>query len=555
MRATVFDRVVAAVSPDWGVQRLKSRMQFEALASLPSAEADMGSGFGTMGGVGDTGRDDGGSRNWRPRPRDARSDSVRALPLQRGQSRDLARTSPIAGGAINTNVDRVVGTGLALSAQPNRAILGWSAERTAEWRAKTHAEFSLFADSPECDFEGELNFYEKQELTLRSTLESGDCFNILPDGIASATQPYRLRIQTLEADRCGNPRNGSDTDTMSAGVLFGPNNGPSQYFFYDRHPGSLIFRGDRYAGQWYERIGRSGRRRVLHHYRKRRPGQSRGIPYLAPIVGCIKQLSRYTEAEIAAAVISAYFTVFIKSDGGNASAPIFQGDPGPGEGGPGPAGAGFEMGPGSIVDLAKGEEAQFANPLRPNPNFDKFVLAVCRQIGMALGLPYELLLKQFNASYSASKAALLDAWIYFRGVRVWLARSFCQPIYETWMAEAVATGRIVAPGFFTDPLMRWAYTRAIWPGDSMGSINPKDEVAAYSAAVDARLMSRERAEWELFGTDWNETFDQKQAEEERLRTNDMLPVPKAGAAAAPTADAPKPPDSNPSDEEDGAIPA
>jgi hypothetical protein len=90
MRATVFDRVVAAVSPDWGVQRLKSRMQFDALASLPSAEADVGSGFDTTGGVGDTGRDDSGSRSWRPRPRDARSDSVRALPLQRGQSRDLA---------------------------------------------------------------------------------------------------------------------------------------------------------------------------------------------------------------------------------------------------------------------------------------------------------------------------------------------------------------------------------------------------------------------------------------------------------------------------------
>jgi len=108
MRATVFDRVVAAVSPDWGVQRLKSRMQFDSLASLPSAEADVGSGFDTTGGVGDTGRDDGGSRSWRPRPRDARSDSVRALPLQRGQSRDLARTSPTAGGPIRSTPTSIV---------------------------------------------------------------------------------------------------------------------------------------------------------------------------------------------------------------------------------------------------------------------------------------------------------------------------------------------------------------------------------------------------------------------------------------------------------------
>lgn len=44
-------------------------------------------------------------------------------------------------------------------------------------------------------------------------------------------------------------------------------------------------------------------------------------------------------------------------------------------------------------------------------------------------------------------------------------------------------------------------------------------------------MTRERAEWELFGTDFNDTFDTKQSEQERLAAADMLPVPKAGAAA------------------------
>ena len=87
----------------------------------------------------------------------------------------------------------------------------------------------------------------------------------------------------------------------------------------------------------------------------------------------------------------------------------------------------------------------------------------------------------------------------------------------------------------------------------MGSINPKDEVAAYRDAVDARFLSRERAEWELFGTDWNESFDQKQAEEERLKDADMLPVPKAGAPAPsePKDATPPPPPSDP--EDDGAI--
>ena len=135
---------------------------------------------------------------------------------------------------------------------------------------------------------------------------------------------------------------------------------------------------------------------------------------------------------------------------------------------------------------------------------------------------------------------MLDAWIHFRVERAWLSLSLCQPVYETWMAEAVFLGRIQAPGFFSDPLLRWAYTRAAWPGDSMGSINPKDEVAAYTAAIDARLMTRERAEWELGGTDWNETFDQKLAEHKRLAANGLLPIPKAGAAAPQASNQPEP---------------
>ena len=264
---------------------------------------------------------------------------------------------------------------------------------------------------------------------------------------------------------------------------------------------------------------------MLHHFQKKRPGMVRGVPYLTPIVDCIKQITRYSEAEIMAAVISAYLTVFIETPSGEA-APVFAGDamavPDGGE---------IGLGQGAVVGLAPGEKPHTVNPSRPNPQFAPFVDGVMTQIGMALGLPRELLVKQFNSSYSASKAALLDAWVYIRGMRYWLAGSFCQPVYETWLAEAVAIGRIAAPGFFTDPLLRWAYTRAAWPGDSMGSINPKDEVEAYTRAIDARLMTREQAEWQLFGTDFNQTFDQKADEIKRLAAADMLPAAAPGAAA------------------------
>lgn len=524
MRGNFLDRAISAVAPAVGLERLKDRARIDLLAAMPMPPevnalasgdpAPMPSGAG--------------GRWWFPRARDAKADTLRFLPTQRGQSRDLARTSPIAVGAINTNVDRVVGTGLALSAQPNRAVLGWSVDQALEWKALVQREFSLYADSQESDIAQTLNFYQQQSLVLRSSLESGDAFTMLPDGARTATQPYALRIQVLEADRFGNPYGQLDTSRIAGGVKTDENGAPLAYHLYDQHPGGWLpgRSGSIYAGQWVDRIGRSGRRRILHHFRKLRPDMPRGVPYLAPIIDCIKQISRYTEAEIMAAVITSYLTVFIETPTGSA-APVFDGTT-PGAGGPGQE---IGLGMGAVVGLAPGEKATTTNPGRPNPNFEPFILAVIKQIGMGLSIPFELLLKQFNASYSASKAALLDAWVYFRSVRNWLSLSFCQPVYETWMTEAVAIGRVPAPGFFSDPLVRWAYTRAAWPGDSMGSINPKDEVAAYVAAIDARLMTRERAEWELWGTDFNDTFDIKQAEQTRLKDAGMLPVPKAGAAA------------------------
>ena len=530
MQLNILDRAIASVAPGWAAQRARSRVQIALSEQVTQTASESLKAMGA-GDSNETVIRSG--RWWNPFPRDARADTMSKLPLQRGASRELARTSPIAVGAINTNIDRVVGTGLALVSQPALAVLGWSPERALEWRAKVHQEFSLWADSTDCDLEGSLNFYQLQALVLRSTLESGDCFSNLPDGERTATQPYALRIQVLEADRVGNPLGAMDTPTMAGGIRLNASGAPEAYYIYDQHPGSLAgIKGGAYKGQWVERLGaRSRRRRVLHHFRKLRPGSVRGTPYLAPIIDCIKQIARYTEAEIMAAVITAYLTVFIETPTGSPTG-VWQGEGASQEAEvSSDPGAEVGLGMGSVVGLAPGEKPHVVNPGRPNPNFEPFILAVIKQMGMALGLPYELLVKQFNASYSASKAALLDAWVYFRSVRYWLSQSFCQPVFETWMAEAVAIGRIEAPGFFADPLIRWAYTRAAWPGASMGSINPKDEVAAYVAAIEARLMTHERAEWELWGSSWEDTYPQKKSEQDRMRADGILPVPKAGAPA------------------------
>jgi capsid protein len=86
-----------------------------------------------------------------------------------------------------------------------------------------------------------------------------------------------------------------------------------------------------------------------------------------------------------------------------------------------------------------------------------FVMAIYRQVGVQLELPFEILIKHFQSSYSASRGAILEAWKFFRGRRTWLDTHFCTPVYEAVISEAVARGWLEAPGFFDDPFLRQAY--------------------------------------------------------------------------------------------------
>jgi capsid protein len=74
------------------------------------------------------------------------------------------------------------------------------------------------------------------------------------------------------------------------------------------------------------------------------------------------------------------------------------------------------------------------------------------------------------------------AWRFFTAKREWLAQYFCQPIYESWLIEAVSSGRIQAPGFIDgDPAIRAAYSGTHWIGAAPGQKLRKNLTKFYPA--------------------------------------------------------------------------
>jgi lambda family phage portal protein len=221
-----------------------------------------------------------------------------------------------------------------------------------------------------------------------------------------------------------------------------------------------------------------------------------------------------------AAVINGMFTVFVKTEDGNEGMD-FQGVGGSDETSDSihdkAEGPEYELGNGMINYMKPGEAIEIADPKRPNINFDGFVSAMTKYIGASLEIPVELLTKNFTASYSASRAALLEAWKSFRMRRTWFSNDFCQPVYEIWLSEAVSKGRIKAPGFFSDPLVRKAYCRAEWNGPAPGQLNPTVEVEAAIKKVENGFSTRERETIELNGGNFDSNIDQLILESQKMQ--------------------------------------
>jgi lambda family phage portal protein len=203
-----------------------------------------------------------------------------------------------------------------------------------------------------------------------------------------------------------------------------------------------------------------------------------------------------------AAVVSAMFTVFVKSEDEEGLASMT-----PPEGGTRNDGD-YKLGPGAILDLQPNENIEIADPKRPNQAFDPFVQAVLRQVGVALELPFEILIKHFTASYSAAQAALVEAWKFFSSRRKWLSIQLCQPIYEMVITEAVAKGELNAPNFFANPTIKNAYLGAEWIGPPRGQIDQLKEVRAAQTRIEIGVSTLAEETAILTGGDFERKYPQ-----------------------------------------------
>ncbi len=541
VKMNALDKVISFISPQAGCKRMAAKV------ALSTAKKFVNSGY-SEGGASTT---KSWARDFIAESNSPQEDVDYNLKVLRERSRVLEMSAPLAAAAINMTATKTVGSGLYLKPCLDYEFLGMTKEEAEEWERNTEREFALWAESKHCDATGVHTFYEMQELIFRGMLSNGDGLGLIKYGKPTPYMPYELRLHIIESDRLSSPLysgknversfnytlvegiNAKNGNRIVNGIEIDDDGKLVAYWICNRYPDEYMRIHHKEERKWIriEAYGKlTGNPNVLHLYTATRASAYRGVPLLAPVIESLKQLTRYSDAEIMAAVISGMFTVFVKSNGASSQNPFGGGMANPFNGGgiPSPTGEGAPERPRSSVDelalangainiLEEGEDVSFANPTRPNANYDGFITSVYKQIGAALEIPYEVLLKSFNSSYSASRAALLEAAEMFKKRRIYLQDDFCQPVYELFLAEAVAKGRIKAKGFFGDPLLHKAWCAAKWNSTAtIPVLDPTKEVQAAELRVKNGFSTREQETVALNGGDYKSNVEQLLRENQKL---------------------------------------
>ena len=140
-----------------------------------------------------------------------------------------------------------------------------------------------------------------------------------------------------------------------------------------------------------------------------------------------------------------------------------------------------------IEYLRPGEKIDLASNPRPGANFAPFVRLILTMLAVTTNVPYEMLTGDYQGlNYSTGKMVRNDFQQQLRPVVNRHIRQYCDPIAKAFMDEAVLSGKLALPGYFTNPRQ---YQNFEWQSPGMETIDPGRETKARIDEIKTRLRS------------------------------------------------------------------
>lgn len=449
----LLDRAILALSPARGLARVTARAKASVVMNYDAASK----GRRTYG--------------WKAPGTAADSAAVGNRGQLRNLSRDMIRNRPFAARAQMVVAANVVGTGIS----PSVVI------EDAAKRDRVADMVRLHLLTPAIDAFGEHGLPALQRIVINTVFSDGEVLvrRRIRDPRLNPGLPLPFQVQLMEADYLDQTLTAWGQNVVSEGVEIGPTGRIEAYHLYDTHPGDMGYGAKRSLTS--RRVPAS---EILHIRRCDRPGQLRGVPWLAPVMMTLGELSDYQEAQILKQRMAALMAAVVTSEEG---ADKF-------------TGKGLDdLAPGAVIGLAPGQDVKFTDPPLVE-GYSEFMKQGLAAVAMGVGITTESLsgdLKGVNFSSGRMGRMEMD-----RLVESWqqlvMVDQFCDGVAR-WFADAwglAAAG--AAPRFaaLTAGIGRDEF-RLQWTAPRRALIDPTREIPAMIEEVEGGLSSRQRQQRRL----------------------------------------------------------
>lgn len=413
----------------------------------------------------------------------------------RQASREMMHDSVDMRALVTSVVDTVVDSGMRLKPTPIAEIIGITPEEAETWAEDISQKFHLWASSKQSHRSRINTYYQNQRFFQLQKQRDGEVFIRLYYGREKDTfsplqidfiDPNQIRGFGLTSTWY-NPQTDDGIVRDGAG----------------REIGYKIYNFNTITGEYSETtipaVGeKSGRIFMMHSYNPEYPGQGRGYPPLTHALQEFEQLTDFKIATVQKAIQQASIVMAVMNDKKDPSNPMIGrvAGPMPTYGQP-PQDSTQDSGdetqpvinytampeatftqPGvGVFNLTEGDRLEYLKDTSPSPQFDVFVNSFFGSIVASTGYSIETVLKRFNSNYSASRATLILCWRVANIERSEQNADFDNPIYEMWLSEEIAAGRVQAKGW-SDPFIKSAWLCSEWAGSVMPNIDPQKSASA-----------------------------------------------------------------------------
>jgi len=414
----------------------------------------------------------------------------------RDTARELVRNTSEASSGVSVFVSNLVGDGLVPTSTANVGDLvlppddyGRPSETVNQRADAVWKEWAEVAGS-----DGQQCAYGIQGTAARAIFESGEVLLRQRRRRLTDALPVPVQVELLESDLLDHGRTGrvGRNNRVVQGVEMDARGRRVAYWLHPEHPGSLID-GTRGSTLTSKRIGA---RWVAHAFEPLRPGQVRGVTFLAPVMLRMMQFADYSEAELERKRLEA--SIFASVDGLEGDDFAFQ--PQGTEDGQAPPPPRATTAQGDVLEEIESGQVVYT-PAGASINVhapasiggvSEYRRQELTAIASGMRMVYTLLTGDLSGTnYSSIRAGLIEFRRMIRAFRrLVFVRNVCRPMRRWCIEAAIDAGRLP----FLDPSTGLPIQyRARWTSPAFESVDRLKDATADALLLANMLVSHGEA--------------------------------------------------------------